>query len=223
MEKIEVKRILSAPISFVREATTKEAKVFADKKNAWFYTFGLTSGQQFVGAIFNHKDPCVNFRPVPEHNLLPHLKEILWGYDAQIYFGGGSGPRERRLMKVFVTEGVPEAEREFYEECLGAKGRQKLMRYTDKGIEPYVGIVRSQSNDSRLFLKSHTLRDTALELKKHLIRKREAEKAIFVAEKILKNNEAKLAEADKKLGQILVPENKNQLIQQTLKERRQNG
>ena len=165
MEKIQVKRILSAPISFVRESSPEERKIFPDKKNAWFYTFGLTSGQQFVGAIFDIKEPHVDFRPVPEHNLLPDLEEILWGYDARIYFGG-PGPSDKRLMKVLVAKGVSSAEREFYEECLGAKGREKLMRYTSEGIKHYIGIARNQFDESRSLLKSHPLRDTALELKK---------------------------------------------------------
>ena len=222
MEKSEIKRILSAPISFVRESTQKESEIFRDKKNAWFYTFGLASGQEFVGALFDIKEPHVNFRPVPEHNLLPNLREILWGYDRQIYFGG-SGPSDRRLMKVLVVKGVSDSEREFYEECLGAKGRERLIKYTDKGIESYIGIARNQFDESRFLLKSHSLRDIALELKENLIRQAEASKAISVAEKTLAYHKDKLATAQENLRQILTSKKEGKLIQQKLKERRQNG
>ena len=209
--------MLFRSVSFVREATSEEAKIFSDKKEAWFYTFGLTSGQQFVGAIFDHKDPRVNFRPVPEHNLLPNLKEILWGYDAQIYFG--PGPDERRIIKVLVTSGTPEEEQGFYETCPGAKGPEPLFNYNGG---PDFGVHRT-SDGGRRFFKSHPLRDTALELKKCLIQQREALKAISVAEKTLIYNKDKLSVAQKELSQILTPKKENHLIQQKLNERRQNG
>jgi len=114
-------------------------------------------------------------------------------------------------------------EREFYEECLGAKGRERLIKYTDKGIESYIGIARNQFDESRSLLKSHSLRDTALELKKNLIRQAEASKAISVAEKTLAYHKDKLATAQEKLRQILTSKKEGKLIQQKLKERRQNG
>ena len=217
MEKTEIKHILSAPISFVREATPKETRIFRDKKGAWFYTFGLASGQQFVGAIFDHKDPRVNFRPIPEHNLLPEVQEILWGYDDQIYFG--PGPKERCIIKVLVAEGISEDDREFYEEYLGAEKAKNLFNWPGNRE----GVNRVTEDGGRRILKSHLLRDTALEIKKCLIRQREAQKAISVAEKTLIYNKNKLSVVQKELSQILTPKKENHLIQQKLKERRQNG
>ena len=75
MEKAEITRILSAPISLLRHSSEKEKELFSDKTGGYFFTFGLASGQRFVGYIPEMQESYL-FRPLK--NLLPNLQEIQW-------------------------------------------------------------------------------------------------------------------------------------------------
>ena len=130
MDKKQVQSILSARVSFVRESTPAEKQIFADKKMSWIYTFGLASGQQFVCYLSKDREPYMDFRAVPEHNLLPEIKEIQWGYDHSVYFGPGLSEDERRIMRVLRSENVPQEHIDFYEECLGAQGPESFYDYS---------------------------------------------------------------------------------------------
>ena len=75
MSQLDVKQILLAPLTLVRPSDDAERGLFADKKEGWFYTIGLGSGQSFVVRIEKQKD-CFTLRP--KDNLLPHLTQLEW-------------------------------------------------------------------------------------------------------------------------------------------------
>ena len=70
-----IARVLTSPISRLCPANEDEKGVFADKKEGWFYSLGLASGQSFIVHLDKQKD---NFTLRPVHNLLPHLTQIEW-------------------------------------------------------------------------------------------------------------------------------------------------
>ena len=221
MDQKKIKEILMSPISCVRQPEEQEKEIFADKGNAELYCFELLSGQHFIGAILNcnkkEEYPDVNFRPLPGHDLLPGLKEIQYKYNSTVYYG--PGPEERRLIRCLADEGVSLEEKMFYEECLGAK---KPSEQENK----YLSTVYTEEQRRTFFqpLSSfHPLWETSRKIRNFLKEQREAECALKVAEKTAKNAKEKLAEAEKGLEEILLPSKTNQLIQQKLKERRQNG
>ena len=78
---LTIQQVLSAPITLCRRSTDAEKKVLADKKDGYFYTIGLASGQKFVAHMGENKDAgeieeVFTLRPVK--NLLPSLREIQW-------------------------------------------------------------------------------------------------------------------------------------------------
>ncbi|MBO7484322.1 MAG: hypothetical protein J6T55_04320 [Alphaproteobacteria bacterium] len=221
MDKNKIQEILMSPISRICRPEAVDRKVFSDEKNVELYLFELLSGQQFVGAILNcyqnQKYPELKFRPLPEHNLLPGLKEIQYKYDATVYYG--KGPEERRLVRCLVNDTVSLEEKIFYEECLGAK---KASEQENK----YLSTVYTEEQRRTFFQplgSFHPLWETSRKIRSFLKEQREAEYALMVAEKAAQNAKEKLAGAEKGLKEILMPQKTNQLIQQKLKERRQNG
>lgn len=206
IDKEKISSVLSSPISFVREASGEERQIFSDKKSPWLYVFGLESEQQFIGCIFNGEEELINFRPIPKHNLLPELKEILWGYDNETYFG--PGPSERRLIKVIVTENTSLETQKVYEECLGANAKDTVLRYGGYTIS---------------FL--HPLREKALELKKYL---RGQENSLSKIEKLkqeIKKSQEELQWARKGLREILTSKKDNEfsrILRKKWEERQQN-
>lgn len=203
MDKKQVQSILSAPVSFVRESTPAEKQIFADKKMSWIYTFGLASGQQFVCYLSKDREPYMDFRAVPEHNLLPEIKEIQWGYDNSVYFGPGLSEDERRIMRVLRSENVPQEHIDFYEECLGATPPESLYDY--KTQKNYIGVYRMGDGSRRLAF-SHPLREKALELKKYLTEKENAIGALKRYALETKKAEEHLQNAQQNLKQILTPQ-----------------
>ena len=83
-QKKEIQTILWSHLSYVQQATQKEKALFPDKKDGWFYTFGLESGQEFIAhfslpkKLNDEKERKVvgeiTFRPT--NNVLPDLREI---------------------------------------------------------------------------------------------------------------------------------------------------
>ncbi len=114
MKESEIQRILSAPLVRVLPATEQEKKeIFPDKRNGWFYTFGLASGQEFVGHI-PEKDRIFSFRPTK--NLIPDLMEIEWekkpqiddlGYNTICYTAKGTLEEDKKLFEKVLSP-VPE-------------------------------------------------------------------------------------------------------------------
>ncbi len=213
MDKDKIRKILSAPVSFIRPSNEKERVLFPDEKEGWFYTFGLASGQQFVGFIPDDINPRFHFRPVPEHNFLPELREIQYDYNAKIYYG--PGPIERKNVRCLVSEGVSLQDKEFYDKCSGAKESQDPAGY--------IPVSDEQKKQFFAPFHSHQLYEKAVAVKDCLVDQREAQHAISVAEKTMNYNKNKLMCAQTELNKILTHQETNQQIQQKLNERRQNG
>ena len=121
-----VKRILSAPISFLCPATKEERAVFTDKANGWFYTFGLKSGQSFV-AHLDKEDAIFTFRPL--NNLIPHLVQFQW--------------KQKRVFDAFsswfdticqIKPGLSEVERNLLSDTLSPK----IEEYKESPTSPRV-------------------------------------------------------------------------------------
>ena len=125
-----------------------------------------------MGCLPKKTEPYLDFRPVPEHNLLPEIKEIQWGHDNAIYFGPGLSEDERLIMRVLKSGKVPQENIDFYEECLGAKGPESFYDYSTQ--QHIVAPKRVCGDGSRRLAFSHPLREKALELKKYLTEKENA-------------------------------------------------
>ena len=110
MLPVNVKDILSAPITLLRPSNEEEKGLFHNHDAGWFYTFGLKSGQSFV-AHFNKTDDIFVFRPLK--NLVPQLMQVQW--------------EKRRTYGVFpecwttcrVIAGTSDQEKALLEEILG--------------------------------------------------------------------------------------------------------
>lgn len=82
MEQSKIKSILTAPITLLRWSTEEERALFLSAEpDDCFCTFGLASGQTFVGRI-PEKKRVFTFRPLK--NLLPKLTCIKWKKARQI-------------------------------------------------------------------------------------------------------------------------------------------
>jgi len=103
MKNQQIKKILTASISFAQPASATERKLFSKRMNGSFYTFGLSSGQTFV----------VHIPPETEHftlrtleGPLPGLREIQWkrlpsiedlNYQTNCVFAEGVSPTEQQV------------------------------------------------------------------------------------------------------------------------------
>jgi len=182
MEKSEVKRILSAPICFLLRSTDEERNVFADKKDGYFYTFKLASGQRFVGYV-PEEEEVYTFRPL--NNLVPNLKELQWKKTKDISDLG--------YETIFRTsENTEEAEKQAYREV-----------FVPKPVPaPYLTKLAIQ----------------------HYAYNPMLERCIWFQNLNQRHKETQksLLEIQKAKNALLISEEEN-LIQQKLKERRQNG
>ncbi len=114
MKESEIQRILSAPLVFVQPTSEqKQKELFPDKNDGWFYSFGLASGQEFVGHL-PEKDRVFTFRPAK--NLIPDLMEIEWikkseiddlGYNTICYTAEGPSEDDKKLYEKVLSP-VPE-------------------------------------------------------------------------------------------------------------------
>ena len=75
MSQMNAKQILLSPLKLVRLSNEEERGLFADKRDGYFYTIGLSSGQSFV-AHLNRQEDVFTLRP--KDNLLPHLTQVEW-------------------------------------------------------------------------------------------------------------------------------------------------
>ena len=119
MDQNEIKSILMSPIILLRWSTGGERLVFPDRKEGdMLCTFGLKSGQTFVGCI-PEKENTFIFRPL--ENRLPYLMEIEWTGKKNIANLGYT-------TKCWVVPETPRAEHELYEDILSPK-RDTLTQY----------------------------------------------------------------------------------------------
>ena len=110
MEQAKIKSILTAPINLLRWSTEEERGVFSSIRTGdCFCTFGLSSGQTFVGRI-PVQDGVFTFKPL--HNLLPKLTRIEWkkakhtwdlGYDTRWYTSAKMSEDEVACYKSILT------------------------------------------------------------------------------------------------------------------------
>jgi hypothetical protein len=101
MNEEDIRRILLAPVSEVRQATDKEAEAFADKPDGCLYVLGTKNNHQFLTHI-SKKAKEYTLRPMGD--FLPNLKEIRWkdaervashGVETQIKCADGTSISER--------------------------------------------------------------------------------------------------------------------------------
>lgn len=119
MNSVEIKRILTAPITLLRWSTGEEKGMFPDAREGdLFCTFGLESDQTFVGRI-PLKENTFTFRPL--HNCLPYLMEIEWTGKKNIANLGYT-------TTCWVVPETPRDEHAYYEEILSPK-RDTLTQY----------------------------------------------------------------------------------------------
>lgn len=78
MDSESTRQILTAPIVLLRPSTEEERGLFHNKKNGWFYTFGLKSGQSFVARFSKGNDEQNIFLFRPLKNLVPQLAQFQW-------------------------------------------------------------------------------------------------------------------------------------------------
>jgi len=110
MEQSKIKSILTAPITLLRWSTKEERALFPSvKKGDCFCTFGLASGQTFIGHI-PEKRGMFTFKP--GKNLLPKLTRIEWtktksiedlGYVATWYTSARLSEEENACYKDILT------------------------------------------------------------------------------------------------------------------------
>ncbi len=194
MSQPDVKKILSAPLTLVREATEKEKSLFSDKQTGWIYTFGLSSGQSFVTHIADKED-VFTFRPL--NNLLPHLKEIKWekkdsvadlGYNLFV-----------QLNETTTPEKVTPSEVQNYTEALRSKP-----------------ISSENFPLTKIAFKYYThvpMLKRVIDLKQHIQRYVTLRAMLLKAQKEL--NSTLISERE--------PQSQDKIFQQKINERRQNG
>lgn len=189
-----VKEILSAPITLCRPSTEQERKIFGDKKDGYFYTVGLASGQKFAAHIGEDEDkigPTEVFTLRPLENLLPNLREIQWVVSCA--FGGHGVDTKCCLMPPVSKE-----EEQNYQTELSPKERWVTL----KGLYKY--------NPQRVY-DSHPMLDRLGQI---LVARRECEEhkqALLDAQ-----NKLKSLEVLEEMGSSI---NTKQMIQKMRKEK----
>jgi len=84
MEYREVDKILNRKVTFFRESTDPERRLFSDKEKGPFYTLGLESGQKFVahfaqaGVGLRTKKKILTFRPL--NHVLKGLESVRYSF-----------------------------------------------------------------------------------------------------------------------------------------------
>lgn len=123
MHKNKIVQVLSAPICSLVVASEKDKKLFADKKDGWFYHFKLASGQSFVAHLDKEKQ---NYTFRPKNNLLSDLLEIQWQ----------KAPEYWSMNYTTICQTKSESDRGIYQEILAPKPIEAPY-YTKVAIQHY--------------------------------------------------------------------------------------
>ena len=166
MTKDIIKKVLCAPVSFVRYATDKEKRIFSihpntdvpsrTNKNGRFYTIGLKSKQNFIAHIpyTPYHESVFTVRPLNPLSrppFLPNLREIQWGYEVTF---GGSGVR---VQVHFYHPTSKEIEESYKRACLpewtGFRQGTMIKEYKYNPLWEYLSQIKYAQDDYRESIK----------------------------------------------------------------------
>ena len=166
-----------------------------DKEKGWFLTFGLESGQNFVGYIPKSGYHYYRFHTL--NRMVPHLREIVWDYVVRDYD-----------MSDYVTR----------LHFMGKAPEDEALKAYSFLIPPYRMFpdLEPQKDLSGRIRKDPSLMEMAKKVQK-------AYREVVAAKENLISAQQKLNDYLIPSGEKKISSKTNKQIQQKLKERRQNG